>query len=98
LLLASSIVAIGLVALLPFSSAAVTRLAMYFSYLPIIVGGTAITAYKTPITAFLLRVGILTGATGVLVVWLTFAQNSEPYKPYKNYFTETITKQKLYAD
>lgn len=97
-LFASSIVAIGLVALLPVSSAAVTRLAMYFSYLPIVVGGSAITAYKTPITKAVLKVGILTGATGVLAAWLTFAQNSEPYKPYNNYLTATITKQKLYAD
>jgi hypothetical protein len=97
-LFASSIIAIGLAALLPVSSAAVTRLALYFSYLPIIVGGAAVAAYKTPITAFIIKVGILAGATSLLVVWLTFAENSEQYKPYKNYLTETITKQKLYAD
>lgn len=98
LLFASSIVAIGLVAMLPVSSAAVSRLAMYFSYLPIVVGGSAIAAYKTPITKAVLKAGILTSATGVLAVWLTYAANSEAYKPYNNYLTATITKQKLYVD
>ena len=96
LLFVSSVMAISLVAILPISSAAVTRLAMYFSYLPILIGGTI--AYTYPRYRALMRGGVLIGSIIVLTVWLTFAENSAPYKPYKNYLTESVTTRKMYSN
>lgn len=93
----SSLIAVGLIVILPISSAAVTRLAMYFSYLPILVGGMMVMAYQTPITRIVLRTGILSASFGILAVWLNFAENSEPYKPYQNYLIVDSIKRNLYT-
>ena len=98
LMFASSLIAISLALLLPISSAAVTRIAFYFSYLPIVVGGSIIGTAYSPQFKVVVQAGVLSVSLAVLMIWLNFAENSDSYKPYQNFFTETSTKRKLYAD
>lgn len=84
LMVISSIISISLIVLLPFSSAAVTRLAMYFSFMPVIVSGMIVTMSSQKLFQAFTRGAVLSGASGVFVVWLLFAENAKNYLPYRN--------------
>ena len=78
----SSLVSIALIALLPFSSTAVTRLAMYFSFMPVIVCGMIANISLEKLNQTVLRTAVLSGTSVIFIIWLLFAENSKNYIPY----------------
>jgi EpsG family len=84
----SSVFSLSLIMMFPISTAAVTRLALYFSYVPIYVAGVAPALYLKNSTSILTRIGIFLASMSILSVWLMFAENSEFYKPYRNFIWE----------
>jgi EpsG family len=97
LLLMGSLMAVGLIAVLPISSAAVTRLTLYFSFIPIVISGSFINKNHNSIVKIGLRISILGVSFVILSFWLAFAENSRSYKPYKNFITEDSIQQAVYT-
>lgn len=87
MMLIGSLCAVALIAILPISSGAVTRLAMYFSFVPMVVVGLLGSRLSANIKRKLFTLGIVTTTSSILAVWMVFAENSDAYQPYRNYIT-----------
>jgi hypothetical protein len=84
LMMIASIGAISLICILPISSAAVTRLAMYFSFVPVILCGMIADVPKYKLTQTVMRSGIFVTVSVIYVTWLLFAESAHNYLPYDN--------------
>jgi hypothetical protein len=88
MMLMASICSVGLVAILPISSVAVTRLAMYFSFVPMVAAGVVVASLQTHQSRLFVTLGITIVTSAIMTVWLLFAENSSPYQPYRSILTE----------
>jgi hypothetical protein len=84
LMLVASVGAISLIVLLPISSAAVTRLAMYFSFVPVILCGMIADVPKYQLNQTVVRGGVFVAVSAIYAAWLIFAESAHNYLPYNN--------------
>ncbi len=96
IMLIGSICSVALLALLPISTVAVTRLAMYFSFVPMIAAGVLAASLETRFYRLVVTLGCVIAACAVLAVWLLYAENSYAYYPYRNILTEDRSVQQVY--
>lgn len=92
IMLVGSLGSIALIVMLPFSSLAVTRLAMYFSFVPLVAVGLLPAMIRARIHRAAMTIWLAIVAFFVLATWLIFAENSNAYKPYRNILAEENSK------